>query len=154
LRGRLDDPLTELAEEVAVAGRRAAAAVDGRSLRLVQKDEVEIAVIVRFATAELPQGQDDELTRLSHLRRLRRPARKFARRVVAQRADRWLAELFDELGRFGGGNLFEAGLGDVGERGMRILNVVFADNVANADAKMLGMFEAKQNRFNIFGPAR
>ena len=39
----------------------------------------------------------------------------------------------------------------IGERGMRGADVVLADDVANADAKMLGVFEAVQNRVDILG---
>ena len=49
------------------------------------------------------------------------------------------------------GNLLEAGLGDVGQRGVRRADVVLADHVAHADAQVLGVLEAVQDRVDILG---
>ena len=85
-----DQPLAELAEEVAVAradasplgvgcsATIAAAAARGVAARFVQEDQVEIAVVVRLAAAELAEGEHDRLAG----RRLRGPANRYQYRAT------------------------------------------------------------------------
>ena len=67
--------------------------------------------------------------------------------------DGGLAEFLDELGVFAGGDLAEAGFGDVGQCFVGAADVVFAEDVADADAEMLGVFEAVEDGVEIFGAA-
>ena len=47
----------------------------------------------------------------------------------------------------------QAGLGDVRQRAGRGFDVFLAQDVAHADAQLLGVLEAVQDRVDIFGPA-
>ena len=75
-----------------------------RPLGLVEKDQVEVAVIVHLAAAEFAHRQDDQL---------RDPS------GVLLGCNHRLAELGDELGILGGGDPAEAGLGNVRQGGGR-----------------------------------
>ena len=136
-------------------------------------------MVVRLAAAELAERQHDGLAdvafaigeALPKLFRLIGRARATAggtsgcartagggevaagRFHFAGNEDRRLAEFLDELGVLASGDLLEASLGDVGQRCVRGADVVFAEHVAHADAKMLGVFEAVQDRVEVFGPA-
>ena len=160
-----DQPLAELAEEVAVDGaifaaqerrvrRHAAAAAFGVAARFEQEDQVEIAVIVRLAAAELAEREDDRLADVAVARGEVFPVaaddvvREF---FFGRPADQRDAELVDELLILAVGDLLEAGLGDIGQGGVRGADVVFADDVADADADVLGVFEAVQDRVDVFG---
>ena len=106
LTGHADDPLAELAEEMAVDRAAARAARDcGRvvcAVRFVQEDEVEIAVIVRLAAAELAEGQHDQLAAVAFAAGEALPmlAADFVRQLLfARPADRRHAELVDPASR-------------------------------------------------------
>ena len=64
-----------------------------------------------------------------------------------------LAELRGQPGVFRGGDLRQAGLGDVRQRPGRGLHVLLAQQVANADAKLLVVLEAVQHRVDVLGAA-
>src|SRR4029079_18786309 len=62
------------------------------------------------------------------------------------------AELIHELLILAVGDLFEAGLGDVSQRGMSRADIVYANDITNTDADMLGILETVQDRVDVLGP--
>src|SRR5687767_10539912 len=106
MAGHANQPLTELAEEMAIGRAVAApaAAPIGSARRMtsgfVKEDQVEIAVVVWFATTKLAQRQHDRLapTILPLCEALPEAARRFVRQVrVVGTANHRHAKLVDEL---------------------------------------------------------
>src|SRR5690606_38818471 len=108
----LDNALPQLAEKVVIAGDLDAGASRGMGLtiRLVEKHQIEVAVVVWLATAELPQGQHDELCGLADPLRVGMPLPPggqlpFGDRHAAGLANAWLTPLLHEPRHFGIGYL-------------------------------------------------
>src|SRR6185437_11534750 len=102
----LDDSLPQLAEKMLVVRRRSAAGAfeRGGTVGFVDEHQIEVALVIQLAAAELAERQDDKPARLAG-------ARPFA--------DRRLAELDHELFVLAGGDAFEADLRNVGQRAGR-----------------------------------
>ena len=140
LIGHFDDPLAEFAEEMLIVGRLAAApraaGVESGPFGFVEENQVQVAVIVHLAAAEFAQRHDDELRHPSD---------------VVRGGDQRLAELGDELGILVGRDPPQAGQRDVGERSRGGLDILLAEQIAHANAQLLRVLEAVQNRIHVFG---
>ena len=135
-----DQPLAELAEEVAVdravAAARVAAPIRRQAAaarcaaRFEQEDQVEIAVIVRLAAAEFAEREHDRLADVAlaagEVAPNSRRTMSFASSSSLGRPIVGTPNLSTSFTILALGDLLEAGLGDVGQRGMRRANVVFA----------------------------
>src|SRR3954469_19197414 len=114
---------------------------------------MEVAVIVWLATSELAEREHDRLALVAFAGRKMLPKAvndRIEELIVRRSADRRHAELRDESVVLALGDLFETGLGDIGKRRVRGSNVVLPYHIANADAQVLGVFEAVQYRVDVF----
>ena len=91
-------------------------------------------MVAHLAPAELAHRQDGHVARLAGARAV---------------ADLRPAELGDELLILGGGDLGEADFGNVGEHAGRSLKVFLAEQIADADAELLVVLEAVQDRLDV-----
>ena len=102
-----------------VVDPRAAASRSRGALGLVQKHQVEIAVIVRLAAAELAQREHDQLARLADIVRAaaaRGPTRVRRPQFASRRPIVGSPHFSVSRARLARGDLLEARLGDVGQR--------------------------------------
>src|SRR5262245_14913160 len=133
----------------------AAAAADCHAARLVQKNQIEIAVVIRLSTAQLAEREHDGLAAVAFAVSISLPMLPdnfVAELFVARPADRRCSKFFVQPSIFAGGDLLETGFGNVGECRVGFADVVLSQYVANAHPQMLGIFETVQNGVDILGP--
>ena len=138
----LDDPLSQLTEEVLVGGRLVIAVSAGmasRPVRLVQEHHVQVAVIIRLASAQFAHRQDDQLARLAVFRTALNHRRPVACCQALEFADR---------------DLLQADFTDVRQHALRFPDVGFSQDVPHPDAQMQGVLEPVQDRLGVFGAAQ
>ena len=85
-------------------------------------------MVVQLAPAELTQCQHDQVARTAIVTNRRFPVRRLQPR---------LAHALGQAGLFREDDLFQAGLGDVGQRSGRRPDVLLSQDVAHADGELL-----------------
>ena len=120
---------------VVVASRLARRSRHGHAVAFVEEDQVQIAVVIELAAAELAHGQRDQ----------------FAGAQIAVDLDHRFAQLGGQLGELFLRDPFQARLGDVGSAPL-IASIRSLPRMSRTPTRrVLGVLEAVQDRVDILG---